>query len=131
MLGEKGSRSRVVQVLAIGLPFASDKRTKQHQACHQIYSTDNFLFLIMQTTAAATMQISVLTGVKEQCALYPSRQSLPAGKIGRTLLMAASVKSIASMSRSRYPFFLSFIECFPLTFRFSEPFFSCRARLLY
>jgi len=43
---------------------------------------------------AAITRKAVLKGVKEQAALYPSRQSLPVFKLGIAVLIAAILKTI-------------------------------------
>lgn len=53
----------------------------------------------MHNIATTIRHIIVLIGVKEQCALYPSKHSLLAIVMGITVDMAASVNKIASKSR--------------------------------
>jgi hypothetical protein len=60
---------------------------------------DYILFRIKQKTAARIRQRAVLTGVKEQWALYPSKQSLPAVSCGRRVETAPNVRRIVISSK--------------------------------
>jgi hypothetical protein len=89
-----------VPLQPIARVFCNKKVEAQILHIHFLNYIKENLLATTNVAIAAIAKKAVLKGVKEHVALYPSRQSLPAFKLGIKVLMAAMLRTIITKTET-------------------------------